>query len=132
MVMKRNLAKILVTLVIVLLNLNFAFATCDANYQTYRYKSAVFYVSNAAKIKVTVTNAMGDSYPRCFTAWIKVDGKYVNLDGLPYSPSNWQEAWRNEAPNCFNSGYRVASVYGGYAEYDLLKFNNNQPYSRNC
>jgi hypothetical protein len=129
MAMKRNLAQILVTLAVILLSFSFAFATYDANYQTYRYKSATFYVSNAAKIKVTVTNAMGDSYPRCFTAWIKVDGKYVNLDGLPYSPSNWQEAWRNEAPNCFNSGYRVASVCGGYAEYDLLKYNNNQPYT---
>jgi len=129
MVVKRNLLQILITFVVILLALNFAFAVCDANYQTYRHKSAVFYVANAAKIKVTVTNAMGDLYPRCFTAWIKVNGNYVNLDGLPYSPFNWQEAWKNEAPNCFNSGYRVASIYGGYAEYDLLKFNNNQPYT---
>jgi hypothetical protein len=129
MVVKTNLVQILLTFVVILLSINFAFAVCDANYQTYRYKSAVFYVANAAKIKVTVTNAMGDLYPRCFTAWIKVNGNYVNLDGLSYSPFNWQEAWRNEAPNCFNSGYKVASAYGGYAEYDLLKFNNNQSYT---
>jgi hypothetical protein len=129
MVMKVIFVQVLVTLVVILLSLNFAFAACDAYYQTYRYKSAVFYVSNAAKIKVTVTNAMGDLYPRCFTAWIKVNGNYVNLDGLPYSPSNWQEAWMNEAPNCFNSGYRVACLYLWCLEYDLLNFNNNTPYT---
>ncbi|MEM5879324.1 MAG: hypothetical protein QXU74_02415 [Candidatus Aenigmatarchaeota archaeon] len=96
-------------------------AVCDASYETYRYKSAVFYVSNARKIGVTVYNSMNDRYPRCFTAWIKVGGSYVNLDGLPYSPENWQQAWASTAPNCYSSGYRVASDIG-YAEYDLGQY----------
>ena len=133
MVVKRKVIeysiKFLLVLIIFIFSAQFAVAACDANHQTYRYKSAVFYVSNAAKIKVAVTNTMGDLYPRCFTAWIIVNGRYVNLDGLPYSPDNWHRAWKHEAPNCFSSGYRIASTNGGYAEYDLLKFNNNQPYN---
>ena len=97
-------------------------AVCDAPDQTYKYKSAVFHVSNAKKIRVTVFNTMQDLYPRCFTAWIKVNGIYRNLDGLPYSPSNWYQAWSSTAPNCFSSGYRVASGYSISAEYDLSSY----------
>ncbi|MEM5834653.1 MAG: PEGA domain-containing protein [Candidatus Aenigmatarchaeota archaeon] len=97
-------------------------AICDLSYQTYTYKSAYFYVRNAKKIRVTVYNSMNDLYARCFTAWIKTDGKYINLDGLPYSPENWQEAWKSTAPSCYDCGYRIVSGYSGYVEYDLEKY----------
>jgi hypothetical protein len=103
-------------------------AECDASYQTYRYKSAVFSVTNARRIGVSVYNSMNDQYSRCFTAWIIVNGRYVNLDGLPYDPGNWQQAWASTAPNCFNSGYRVVSGSYGYVEYDL---GNYAPYTGN-
>ncbi|MGC9059232.1 MAG: carboxypeptidase-like regulatory domain-containing protein, partial [Candidatus Aenigmatarchaeota archaeon] len=120
---KKDSYKILFLFLAFFLAFNFGYSACDLSYQTYRYKSATFYVTNAQKIIVEVFNSMNDLYPRCFTAWIIVNGKYINLDGLPYSPDNWSEAWKNEAPNCFNSGYRVAYNYG-YAEYDLSKFLN--------
>jgi hypothetical protein len=113
---------LVVTLIFLLILPEVIRAECDATDQTYRYKSALFYVTDARKIRVTVYNYMNDRYPRCFTAWIKVDGNYINLDGLPYSPSNWQQAWASTAPSCYGSGYRVVSGYSAYAEYDLGKF----------
>ncbi|MEM5853306.1 MAG: PEGA domain-containing protein [Candidatus Aenigmatarchaeota archaeon] len=97
-------------------------AICDGQDETYKYKSAIFQVSNARRIKVTVYNSMGDLYPRCFTAWIKIGSTYKNLDGLPYSPSNWYQAWSSTAPNCFSSGYRVVSGDSASAEYDLTSY----------
>ncbi|MEM5772925.1 MAG: hypothetical protein QXL86_01725 [Candidatus Aenigmatarchaeota archaeon] len=111
-----------VALVILLILPQVARAVCDAYDQTYRYKSAVFYVSNARRIRVTVYNSMQDQYPRCFTAWIKVGGSYINLDGLPYSPSNWQQAWASTAPSCYGSGYKIVEGYSASAEYDLTKY----------
>lgn len=112
---------LILALVILLILPEVGRAVCDASHETYRSKSAVFYVNNARRIGVTVYNSMGDRYPRCFTAWIKVNGKYVNLDGLPYSPENWQQAWASTAPSCYSSGYRVASDFV-YAEYDLGEY----------
>ena len=121
--------KLLLAFAVSIAIINIVIAECDTYYQAYRDKSATFYVFNATKIKIHVYNVMGDLYPRCFTAWIIVNGQYVNLDGLLYSPSDWQNAWSHTAPNCFYSGYRITSLNEGYAEYDLLNFNNNLPYT---
>jgi hypothetical protein len=115
----------LLALIALLILPEIAIAVCNLSYQTYRYKSATFYVANAKKIRVTVYNSMHDIYPRCLTAWIKIDGKYINLDGLPYTPENWQQAWASTAPNCINCGYRIVSGDSGYADYDLEKYAPN-------
>lgn len=116
----KNRAVIILALLLILPEVSRA--ECDAYDQTYRYKSAVFYVTNARRIRVSVYNSMGDIYPRCFTAWIKINGNYVNLNGLPYSPSNWQLAWASTAPNCINCGYPIVLGYSGSVEYDLSKY----------
>jgi hypothetical protein len=113
---------LIITLAFLLILPELIRAECYASDQTYRYKSAVFYVTNARRIRVSVYNSMNDRYPRCFTAWIKVGGNYINLDGLPYSPDNWQQAWASTAPNCYGSGYRIVEGYSAYAEYDLERF----------
>ncbi|MCS7105884.1 MAG: PEGA domain-containing protein [Candidatus Aenigmarchaeota archaeon] len=119
---KKVLLLALLAFIVLLILPKIVTAVCDLSSQTYSYKSAFFYVRNAKRIRVTVYNSMGDIYSRCFTAWIKIDGKYINLDGLPYSPENWQQAWASTIPSCYTSGYRIASGSSGYAEYDLERY----------
>ena len=118
--------KTLVFIMMMVVCLNLTLAT-QFSHRTNVFESAVFYVTNAKKIRVSVFNTMHDIYPRCFTAWIILDGRYVNLDGQPYEPDEWQKAWEETSPNCFS--YPVASTSGGSKIYDLTAFTHGKPYT---
>ncbi|MEM5829859.1 MAG: PEGA domain-containing protein [Candidatus Aenigmatarchaeota archaeon] len=117
-----NIKILIISLAILLILPEVTRAICDAYDQTYRHKSAIFYVTNARKIRVTVYNSMQDVYSRYFSAWIKVDGKYINLDGAPFSPDEWEKGWIFPSPSY---RYRLTSGYLTEAEYDLTPYASN-------
>ena len=82
------------------------------------YKHKVVLVRGAHAITVKM-RSIGDSYPRCYSAWIEDgSGGYVNLEGLDCDPEDWK------ASHC-----SCPTVAGGKeVRYDLFRYTRT-PYT---